>query len=117
MEWSKAKQTARELAEYFVYYCGEGDDYVPLIEKLREAKTRASLLGSVMILLCYGELSLGEKMEGMNKKRLDNLSQFIQTGDIKLVSQFRSVLIANISTFELEKIYLQERYLIELLSC
>jgi hypothetical protein len=116
MEWDKAEQTARKLAEYFVYCCGEGDDYVSLVEKLREAKHRSALLGSIMILLCYGDVSLGQKMEGMNQKRLDDLSQFIETGDIKLVSQFRSALIADISTFELEKIHLQERYLIELLS-
>jgi hypothetical protein len=116
MELNETIQVSRKLAEYFVYYCGDGEHYVDLVERLREANTRYTLLEAVYILLHYGDRFLKQKMESMSQKKLEDLFQFFRTGDIEKVSHFRSNLIANISTFELEKIHQQEKYLVELLS-
>jgi hypothetical protein len=116
MELEEALQIGGKLAEYFVYYCGEGDHYVELITQLRAANTRYTLLEAVYILLHYGERSLGKKMDGMSKKRMKELFVFFRTGEIKQVSRFRSTLNNWITTYELEKIHQQERYLVELLS-
>ncbi|MCH5584697.1 hypothetical protein MK805_06895 [Shimazuella sp. AN120528] len=115
MELKEAIQAGRELAEYIVYCCGEGEDYVALVDQLRQANTRSALIKAVYLLLCYGDVCLKQKMKGMSQKRLDDLFQFFRTGDIASLSHFRSALIANISTFELEKIHYQEKYLMELL--
>jgi hypothetical protein len=115
VELKEAVRASREIAEYIVYCCGEGEDYVSLVDQLREAKTRSALLTAVYFLLCYGDICLNQKMEGMNRKKLELLFRFFQTADITAVSEFRSALIANISTFELEKIHYQEKYLLELL--
>lgn len=112
----KSIEIADELAEYFVYLCGEGDDYVSLIDKIRDSETRASLIKSIYVLLRYGHLHLKQSMEKMNRKKIDSLFHFIKTGEHDEVCRFRSSLITFISAFELEKIREQERYLLELLS-
>jgi polynucleotide 5'-kinase involved in rRNA processing len=116
MELKEAVEAGEKLAEYFVYCCGEGDHYVELVERLREANTRYALLEAVYILLHYGDQYLNQKMGDMNQKRLENLFQFFRTGEIENVSHFRANLVASISMFELEKIHQQEKYLVELLS-
>ncbi len=116
MELEEALQTAQKLAKYFVYCCGEGDHYVELVAQLRAADTRYTLLEAVYILLHYGERSLHQKMKNMSRKRMGSLFIFFRKGEIKEVSRFRSTLINWITTYELEKIHQQERYLVELLS-
>lgn len=116
MEWAKVDQFSKYLAEYFVYYCGEGDHYVKLTDQLREVNTRSSLLKAIYMLLKYGEVQCKQKMKGMSPKKLKDLFHFLKTGEIEKISQFRASLVADISTFELEKIHQQEQYLVDLLT-
>lgn len=106
----------RKLAEYFVYYCSNGEHYVALVDCLREAKTRSELLTTICILLRYGRLHLKQGIDGISQKKLDELYQFIREGKKEEVSRFHSSLITYVSTFELENMRQQERYLLELLT-
>ena len=116
MEFKEAIKTGKELAEYFVYCCGEGEDYVSLIERLRDAKNRTTLAKAVYSLLRYGHLHLKENMKNMNKERLDALFDFISTGEIFEVRRFYSSLVTYISVFEFDNIRKKQTYLMELLN-
>lgn len=105
-----------KLAEYFAYYAGEGVHYVLLIEQLRLANTRSDFLIAVQTLINYGELQEKQCVDKIDQASIDVLLQFIRTGNIAQVSQFRSALSHHIWIYELEKIRQQERYLLRLLS-
>jgi hypothetical protein len=116
LELKTAIKISNKMAEYFVYCCGEGEHYVPLMDKLRVANTRSLLQTAVYILLRYGHSHLKQDIENVSQRSIDDLFQFIRIGNRKEVSQFHSSLSTNISRFELKKIREQERYLLELLS-
>lgn len=118
MELSEAIQTGRELAEYFVYCCGEGDHYVELIERLRAARTRSTLVEAIYVLIRYGSLHLKHDLQNVNvdRQNIKNLFRFILKGKSDEISQFHSSLSIHIWDFELENIQQQERYLLELLT-
>lgn len=115
MELKEAIQTGKNLAEYFVFICGEGEHYVALIERLRAVTSRSGLLEAVNILMHYGRSHLNQELESLKQQSIDFLFQFIREGDKSEVSRFYSSLITNIANFEVEKIQEQERYLYELL--
>lgn len=116
MQLHEAKKIGKKLAEYFVYYCSNGEHYVALVDHLREAKTRSEVLTTICILLRYGRLHLKQGIESINRKKMDELYQFIREGNKEEVSRFHSYLITYVSTFELENMRQQERYLLELLT-
>ncbi|WP_028777045.1 hypothetical protein [Shimazuella kribbensis] len=116
LKLEKVIEIANELAEYFVYHCGEGDHYVSLIDKLRESNTRSTLISSIYVLLRYGHIHLEQSMEKMNRRKMESLFHFIKIAKNEEVCRFHSSLITFISAFELEKIRNHERYLLELLS-
>jgi hypothetical protein len=47
MEFEVARKTGNGLAEYYVYFYGEGEHYVSIIQILREAQTRSSMIESI----------------------------------------------------------------------
>jgi hypothetical protein len=116
MELCQALELAKELAEYYVYSCGEGEHYVPLITKLREAKTRSSIIKSIYVLLKYGHLHLDLNMKTMNRVKMERLFHFIKNGKANEVLRFHSAVTTYIFAIELRKIREQERYLLQLLS-
>lgn len=116
MEGKEALKIGKKLAEYFAYYCSHGEHYVSLVDHLREAKTRSELLTTICILLRYGRLHLKQGIEDIGQKKMDDLYQFIREGEKEEVSRFHSSLITYISTFELENMRQQERYLLQLLT-
>jgi hypothetical protein len=116
LKLSEAIKTGRKLAEYFVYCCGEGEHYVELINHLRVSNTRSNVLTAICILLRYGRLHLKNGIEGISKKKMEELFHFIREGKKEEVSRFHTSLSTYISTIELEKIREQERYLLRLLS-
>lgn len=116
MELCQALELAKELAEYYVYSCGEGEHYVPLITKLREVKTRSSIINSIYVLLKYGHLHLNLTMKTMNRVKMERLFSFIKNGKPNEVLRFHSAVTTYIFAFELRKIREQERYLLQLLS-
>lgn len=116
MERKEAQQIGKLLAEYFVYSCGEGDHYVALIDRLRAANTRSTIIEAIYILIHYGTVHLKLKLEYLHEPKLKQLYQFIQTGSREEVIHFHSSLSIYIWEYEVEKIREQERYLLELLS-
>jgi hypothetical protein len=116
MKLNQALELAKELAEYFVYSCGEGEHYVPLITKLRGANTRSSMIESIYVLLKYGHVPLKLTLETMNQARMERLFRFIKNGKANEVLRFHSAVTTYIFAFELRKIQEQERYLLQLLS-
>ncbi|WP_028776119.1 hypothetical protein [Shimazuella kribbensis] len=116
VELTETLELAKELAEYFVYLCGEGEHYVPLITRLREAKTRSSIIESIYVLLKYGHLHLKLTMKTMNRVKMERLFSFIKKAKANDVLRFHSAITTYIFAFELGKIQEQERYLLQLLS-
>jgi hypothetical protein len=116
LELNEAQKIGKRLAKYIVYCCGEGEHYIPLIDRLRKANTRSLLLEAIYILIRYGKLHLKQGLEEVSKQDINNLFQFIRTENKEVVSRFHSSLSTYISTFEVENIHKQERYLLELLS-
>lgn len=111
-----ALQLGKKLAEYFVYYSGEAEDYVALTDRLRIARTVRELMQSVEALLSAGEHFQPAQEVGIRPNEIAALYHFFCNGDKLAVSRFRAKLIADISMFELEKIQEQERYLRDLLN-
>jgi hypothetical protein len=116
VERKEAHQIGKLLAEYFVYSCGEGEHYVTLIDRLRAANTRSTIIEAIYFLLRYGTEHLKLELEDLHEPKLKQLYQFIQTGSREEVTHFQSSLSIYIWEYEVEKIREQERYLLELLS-
>ncbi len=115
LELQEALKIGKKLAKYFVYSCGEGEHYISLTERLRVANTRSALLEAIYTMIRYGKQHLKQGIKDINKQEVDTIFAFIRTGDKKEVSRFYSALNTYISTFEVEHIREQERYLLELL--
>lgn len=114
MDKHQIHQLGKEFAKFFVYYC-EGEKYVAMIDQFRWAKTRASLIESMMKLLQYSNPS-GELFDSeLTDEDWKRLTNFILHADIQDVRHLHTTMIRYISTFELEKIKKTEEYLTELL--
>jgi hypothetical protein len=116
LKLNEAQKIGKKLARYFVHTCGEGEHYVPLIKRLRESNTRSSFLEAIYTLIYYGEIHLDQNLEDVNEQEIEQLSQFIRTGNCKEVSLFHSSLSLFIWDIEIKNIHQQERYLLKLLS-
>jgi hypothetical protein len=101
-----------KLAEYFVCFYGDQDNYVSLMDELRNSNTRSSIIRSICVLI-DNKQHFTKKC--LSQKNLNNLFRFIQEGSSKEVIIFHRMLTATISRYELKRIREQERYLIELL--
>lgn len=115
LQLPQALDIGRKLTRYFVYCCGEGEHYVALVERLREANTRSTILEAIYRLIHYGEVCLKYRIDDIDLGNIRGLFRFIKTGAKEDVSQFHSSLSTYIWNFEVEKIREQERYLLELL--
>ncbi len=116
VERNEAQKIGKRLAKYFVYSCGEGEHYVGLIERLRAANTRSTIIEAIYVLIRYGTVHLKLELEELDEPKLKQLYQFIQTGSREEVTHFNSSLSTYIWAYEVEKIREQEKYLLELLS-
>jgi hypothetical protein len=112
----KAQLLADDLAEYFVYYSGDKENYVSLINQLRNSKTRISIMRALYSLLDDGDLSVPGHLENISVESLNALFEFIREADGNEVIQFLHNLTVCISKYELKRIREQEKYLLELLN-
>lgn len=104
-----------QLAKYFVYYAGEGEHYVELIEQFRHVRTRKAFWFAVQRLLAYRDHQAVQQEACIHPTTLHSVLTFIRTGEINAVSQFYTIVCQSIWRYEMEKIKQQERYLLQLL--
>lgn len=114
MDQNQIYQLGKEFAKFFVYYC-EGEQYVTMIDEFRWAKTRITLIESMMKLLQYSSSSEELFDAEWTDEDWKRLTHFILHADIHNVRHLHTTMIRYISTFELEKIRKTEEYLTELL--
>ena len=114
MEQNQLLYLGQKFAKFFVYYC-EGEQYVTMIDQFRWAKTRTTLVESMITLLQYSSPNPDLPDPQLTEEDWKRLTHFILKADIQDVKHLHTTMIRSISTFELEKIKKTEEYLTKLL--
>jgi phage terminase large subunit len=106
-------EISTELAKFFVFHC-QTKNYVEMIDQFRYASTRHSLVESMIQLLEHSEYNPAFPTT-LTDEYWKKFVDFILYADIEKVKRLHTAMIYHISAFELEKMYVTEVYLQQLL--